>query len=150
MIKITNNMKIELSFSETEKMIESKTDKKIQLSHVDDSTIKVVFPTSIHVPFVRNITKNISMNLSVDMKGTNILALVYDGGIAVNGVFTGALNLIEDEPKFNFVEKADNHQLYLHLDQLEQLRDLLTKVDIESINVIESGFSITCKLKEIL
>src|SRR5574344_1738197 len=142
-------MKVELSFSELQEMVENKTGKKVLFSQVDGSTLNVAYPMSVHIPIIGNVTKTVSMKLNINMVSNTHLAVACDGDQAVNVMLMGALKFIEDDPKFKFVEIKENHRLILHLEQLEPLKDVFSKVDIQAIEVIEYGFNVTCKLKEI-
>lgn len=143
-------MKVEITFSELQEIIKQKIGKSPVFCKVDDKSFKAGFPLAIKVPFVGEIQKNVSLNFEVQMMENTTLTLSYDGGLAVNAMFGGALKFIEDDEKFHFVEKNKDRQLLVHLKQIEKLKDVFDKVDIQEIKVEETGFCVTCKIKDVL
>ncbi len=142
-------MEILITFPEIQELIKKKTDKDIILNMVDNKTIKITYSFSVKIPLLGKVKKDISLNVSIeDINGTNV-CLAYDYSLSIDMMISGAQRFIQEDSRLNFVEFRDTKQILLKLGKIEQLKTVFDKVDIQSVSVMETGFRMACKLKDI-
>lgn len=143
-------MNIQIAFSEIQEIIEKKTGKEISLSMVNKNTIRASYTLSVKVPMLGLIDKNVNLDVTINkIDGTDI-NMTYDCGLGMSLIIGGALKLLKEDPRLNFIEVGDSKQLRLKLGEIENIRNVFEKVAVQSIGVVETGIETVCKLKEIL
>lgn len=144
-------MKIQLSFPEVQKVIKNKTGKDIAMRMVSDDTIGITYTISIKVPLIGKIEKNVNLDVSIKgIKGTDVYMSYDCSGIGMGMIIAGALKMLKEDPRLNFIESGEDKQIILKLGEMEKIRSIFDKVDIQSIKIADSGIETICKLKNIL
>jgi hypothetical protein len=142
-------MEILITFPEIQELIKNKTGKETIFSMVDSKTIKVTYPINVKIPLLGQITKDVSLNVSIDeISGTDI-RMTYDCGMAIEMMISGALKFIKEDPRLNFVGIGNSKQIILKLGEIDKIKSAFEKVEIEVINVAEAGIGAVCRLKDI-
>lgn len=143
-------MKVLISFSEIQEIINKKIGKDVTLSRVDDKTINASCTIVIRIPVLGRIKKDITLDVSIEeIIGTDV-HMTYNCGMAFGMMIAGALSFIKEDPRLSFVEIGDSRQITLKLDKMEKVKSVFDKVEIQSVNVTDSGVEAVCKLKDIL
>ena len=140
-------MKIQISFPEIQEIIKNKTGKDIIINMVDHNTIGISYILAIKVLFFGQVDKNFNLNISIkEINDTNVI-MSYNCGKKMSLMITGALKMLKENPKLSFIEVSDNKQIIIKFGEIENVRSIFDKVEIQSINVIENGIEVTCKSK---
>ena len=135
-------MKASLSFSELQDLITEKTKQPISFSFVDDKTVKVTY--ALNLGFIK---KDISANLIIkELIGSDLL-LQITAGIGTDTLITTALNLLKDKIPSNLIEKRPDSHLLLHLNQIEQVKAVIEKIDVTNLHVLSEGLEVEGCLK---
>jgi hypothetical protein len=124
-------MRLQIPYNELEQYVSKNFQQKqvsmIGLAYVDESTIKV----SAVVKMI--ISKEVDVNVSVKEVDGSDVTLTYQAGMAIELMAKGVLKWYEDVVK-DMLEEQDNNTLLVHLDKIDQLKPVLEKVEIQSIN----------------
>ena len=130
-------MKASLSFSELQDLITEKIKQPISFSFVDDKTVKVTY--ALNLGFIK---KDISANLIIkELIGSDLL-LQITAGIGTDTLITTALNLLKDKIPSSLIEKRPDSHLLLHLDQIEQVKAVIEKIDVTNLHVLSEGLEV--------
>lgn len=130
-------MKASLSFSELQDLITEKTKQPISFSFVDDKTVKVTY--ALNLGFIK---KDISANLIIkELIGSDLL-LQITAGIGTDTLITTALNLLKGKIPSSLIEKRPDSHLLLHLDQIEQVKAVIEKIDVTNLHVLSEGLEV--------
>lgn len=130
-------MKASLSFSELQDLITEKTKQPISFSFVDDKTVKVTY--ALNLGFIK---KDISANLIIKELIGNDLLLQITAGMGTDTLIATALNLLKDKIPSNLIEKRPDCHLLLHLDQIEQVKAVIEKIDVTNLHVLSEGLEV--------
>lgn len=117
------------------------------LTTVNDNTVKVSYKAKVEVRFIGEISKTLSINVSVDKIEGEDIHLSYDGGLGVDLVIGGILTLV---PQLKNVEIADFSQksrIILHLAKIEEVHRALQQIDVQNILFSEDKLNIVFALK---
>jgi len=143
-------MKILITFPEIQEIIKNKTGKDITLSMAKDNTVRILYTLAVKVPFIGNVEKDIALNVSIkEIKGTDIY-MSYDCGMGMSLMISEALKMLKEDPRLGFIEVGKDKQMVLKLGEMENIKSVFDKIDLQSISVTNSGIGAICKLKEIL
>ncbi len=131
-------MKASISFREIEDLLADKIKNgSLRLSCIDGQTIgatyRLLFPITIELR-IKQITNT-------------DLYLDYGGGIGVPTVIKGLLQMVKNQPKLGFIESLNDNGVVLHLDQIEQVQQVLDAIEIQALCVKEDGIEAEGKLK---
>ena len=131
-------MKASISFREIEDLLANKIKKgNLLLSCIDGQTIgatyRLLFPITIELR-IKQITNT-------------DLYLDYGGGIGAPTVIKGLLQMVKSQPNLGFIESLNDNGVVLHLDQIEQMRQVLDAIEIQDLCVKEEGIEAEGKLK---
>lgn len=130
-------MKASLSFSELQDLITEKTKQPISFSFVDDKTVKVTY--ALNLGFIK---KDISANLIIkELIGSDLL-LQITAGIGTDTLIATVLNLLKGKIPSSLIEKRPDSHLLLHLDQIEQVKAVIEKIDVTNLHVLSEGLEV--------
>lgn len=109
----------------------------LTLSCIDNKTVKVSLTNDIVIPIV-GITKSVttSINLAIEKFDGEDLYVTYDGGFRNNPLVNRLLALL---PKWEVgaVELYQRSKAIVHLSKIEQVHEILKKVEIKNIHFEE-------------
>lgn len=135
-------MKASLSFSELQDLITEKTKQPISFSFVDDKTVKVTY--ALNLGFIK---KDISANLIIkELIGSDLL-LQITAGMGTDTLIATILNLLKGKIPSSLIEKRPDSHLLLHLDQIEQVKAVIEKIDVTDLHVLSEGLEVEGCLK---
>ena len=118
------NMKLQIPFNELEAFALKRYNQQVKLGFVDEKTISVTKKVVI---------KDATVNISVDQIAGNDISLSYQAGFGIEWIIKGALMWFK-ETISGFVEEQEDNKLLLHLDRIEQLNNILEKIEIKTVN----------------
>jgi len=133
-------MKIELTYSEIEKYLKKHQGYVVDLLYVDSRTVRVKTPVEWRV-IIRH-TLDVDVSVALDKIVGNDLHLSYSFydhklEFAAKNAFRFGGSMINR--KFPMIEKKDGNNLIVHLNKINELRDVLNKVKLTDI-----GFNQSC------
>ena len=118
------NMNLQIPYKELEAFLMKKYDQQVKLQFANESTIsitkKVVF-------------KDATVCVSVDKITGNDIILSYQAGLGIEWIIKGVLMWFKESIS-GFVEEQEDNKLLLHLDRIEQLNNILEKIEIKTVN----------------
>ena len=117
------NMNLQIPYKELEAFLMKKYDQQVKLQFANESTIsitkKVVF-------------KDATVCVSVDKITGNDIILSYQAGFGIELIFKGALIWFKKSIS-GFVNELEDNKLLLHLDRIDQLNNILEKIEIKAV-----------------
>ena len=89
-------------------------------------------------PFFASITKKLvikdaTVNISVDQIAGNDISMSYQAGFGIEWIIKGVLMWFKESIS-GFVEEQEDNKLLLHLNRIEQLNNILEKIEIKTVN----------------
>ena len=130
-------MKASISFPEIQQLLQEKAQQAIGLSFVDPKTIKVTYP--LDLGFIK---KNISADLIIkELTGSDLL-LQLSAGFGSDTLLTTVLSLVKGKIPEGLIEKRPDSHLLLHLGEIEQMKAVFEKVDVNDIHVLTEGLEV--------
>lgn len=135
-------MKASISFPELQSLIKEKANQSIAFSFVDGKTVRLTYP--LNLAFIK---KDISANLIIkELVGSDLL-LQLSAGIGTDTMLTTLLNLVKGKIPEGLLEKRPDSHILLHLDQIEQLKSVFEKIQVNDIYVLNEGLEVEGALK---
>ena len=135
-------MKASISFPELQNLIKEKANQPVSFSFVDGKTLRVTYP--LNLGFIK---KDITANLIIKELSGNDLLLKLDAGLGSDTMLNTVLGLLKGKIPEGLLEKKPESHLLLHLDQIEQMKAVLDKVNINDIHVLSEGLEVEGGLK---
>ncbi len=118
------NMKLQIPYNELEAFLMKKYDQEVKLGFVDEKTMSVTKKVVI---------KDATVNISVNQVTGNDIMLHYQAGFGIEWIIKGALMWFK-ETISGFVDEQDENKLLIHLDRIEQLNNMLEKIEIKAVS----------------
>lgn len=122
-------MQFNLSYSEIERLIQSKAGKELPLAYGGPHTIRV----SYKVPLMGAV----GLDINVDRINGSDLFLSYSGGAGIEFMVRTALGQFKNQPGADMIELLGGNRLLLALGKNEQLRGLFERVEVQDIHFDE-------------
>ena len=97
---------------------------------------------SVKVPFLGEIEKSIGVNVSVEKIEGNDVHLKYDGGMGTDMIIGGLLTFLSSTPAMMMVGKTQGNGIVVHLDEVEEARNVLDIVELTNIEFQENGVTV--------
>ena len=130
-------MKASISFPEIQRLLQEKAQQTIGLSFVDPKTIKVTYP--LDLGFIK---KDISADLVIKGLTGSDLLLQLSAGFGSDTLLTTVLSLVKSKIPEGLIEKRPDSHLLLHLGEIEQMKAVFDKVDVNDIHVLSEGLEV--------
>ena len=114
------------------------------MAYVDPSTVSV--STKIKVfAFV----KNVGVDLKVEKLEGSILHLVYSGKLGIELLISPAISFLKKlvPEKTNLISQGTGNRVFVNLAEIDQLKAVLDKVELQSISFDETHFIVEAGLK---
>ena len=131
------NMKLQIPYKELEAFVMKKYNQEVKLGYVDEKTMSVTKKVVI---------KDATINISVDQVVGNDISLSYQAGFGIEWIIKGALMWFKETIK-DFVEELEENKLLIHLDRIEQLNNMLEKIEIKAVNFDDLNANIAFRVK---
>lgn len=137
-------MEVRIKYTEIEGFIKKNFQKEVGLAYVDPSTVSV--STKIKVfAFV----KNVGVDLKVEKLEGSILHLVYSGKLGIELLISPAISFLKRlvPEKTNFISQGTGNKVFVNLAEIDQLKAVLDKVELQSISFDETHVIVEADLK---
>ena len=136
-------MKLSIAFTELQDYVLDHYHKELELSYVDDSTVKVATPVKVF-----GFSKSIGINLTIErIEGTD-LYLTYDGKMGIELLVTPAISFIKKlvPEKTEMIQMQPDNTVKVSLGDIERLKKVLDKLTLQSIRFEPEGIVLEASL----
>ena len=137
-------MEVRIKYTELEGFIKKNFQKEVGLAYVDPSTVSV--STKIKVfAFV----KNVGIDLKVEKLEGSKLPLVYSGKLGIELLISPAISFLKRlvPEKTNLISQGTGNRVFVNLAEIDQLKAVLDKVELQSISFDETHVIVEAGLK---
>lgn len=137
-------MEVRIKYTEIQEFIKKNFQKEVGLAYVDPSTVSV--STKIKVfAFV----KNVGVDLKVEKLEGSILHLVYSGKFGIEMLISPAISFLKRlvPEKTNLISQGTGNRVFVNLAEIDQLKAVLDKVELQSISFDETHVIVEAVLK---
>lgn len=137
-------MEIRINYTELQDYILSKFGKKVEVSYANFSTITVSTKVS-----VLGFSKNIGIDLAIEKIENSVLYVSYGGKMGIELLVSPAISFLKHlvPERAGFVEETAGHKLAINLAMLDELKNVLDKVELREIRFDETSINVVAKLK---
>lgn len=137
-------MEVRIKYTEIQEFILKNFQKEVVLTYVDPSTVSV--STKIKVfAFV----KNVGVDLKVEKLEGSKLPLVYSGKFGIELLISPAISFLKKlvPEKTNLISQGTGNRVFVNLAEIDQLKAVLDKVELQSISFAETHVIVEAGLK---
>lgn len=137
-------MEVRIKYTEIEGFIKKNFLKEVGLTYVDPSTVSV--STKIKVfAFV----KNVGVDLKVEKLEGSKLPLVYSGKLGIELLISPAISFLKKlvPEKTNLISQGTGNRVFVNLAEIDKLKAVLDKVELQSISFDETHVIVEAGLK---
>lgn len=137
-------MEVRIKYTEIQEFIKKNFQKEVGLAYVDPSTVSV--STKIKVfAFV----KNVGVDLKVEKLEGSILHLVYSGKFGIELLISPAISFLKKlvPEKTNLISQGTGNRVFVNLAEIDKLKAVLDKVELQSISFDETHVIVEAVLK---
>lgn len=137
-------MEVRIKYTEIEGFIKKNFHKEVGLAYVDSSTVSV--STKIKVfAFV----KNVGVDLKVEKLEGSILHIVYSGKLGIELLISPAISFLKKlvPEKTNLISQGTGNRVFVNLAEIDKLKAVLDKVELQSISFDETHIIVEASLK---
>lgn len=137
-------MEVRIEYTEIEGFIKKNFQKEVGLAYVDPSTVSV--STKIKVfAFV----KNVGVDLKVEKLEGSKLPLVYSGKLGIELLISPAISFLKRlvPEKTNLISQGTGNRVFVNLAEIDKLKAVLDKVELQSISFDETHVIVEAGLK---
>ena len=132
-------MEVRIKYTEIQEFILNNFHKEVVLTYVDPSTVSV--STKIKVfAFV----KNVGIDLKVEELEGSKLPLVYSGKLGIELLISPAISFLK---RTNLISQGTGNRVFVNLAEIDQLKAVLDKVELQSISFDETHVIVEAGLK---
>lgn len=137
-------MEIRINYTELQDYILSKFGKEVGFSYANFSTITVSTKVS-----VLGFSKNIGIDLAIEKIENSVLYVSYGGKMGIELLVSPAISFLKHlvPERAGFVEETAGHKLAINLAMLDELKNVLDKVELREIRFDETSINVVAKLK---
>ena len=137
-------MEVRIKYTEIEGFIKKNFQKEVGLVYVDPSTVSV--STKIKVfAFV----KNVGIDLKVEELEGSKLPLVYSDKLGIELLISPAISFLKKlvPEKTNLILQGTGNKVFVNLAEIDKLKAVLDKVELQSISFDETHVIVEAGLK---
>lgn len=137
-------MEVRIKYTEIEGFIKKNFQKEVGLVYVDPSTVSV--STKIKVfAFARNV----GVDLKVEKLEGSKLPLVYSGKLGIELLISPAISFLKRlvPEKTNLISQGTGNRVFVNLAEIDKLKAVLDKVELQSISFDETHVIVEAGLK---
>ena len=131
------NMCLQIPYRELETFVMKRYNQQVKLGYVDEKTISITKKVVI---------KDATVNITIDRVAGNDIMLHYQAGFGIEWIIKGALMWFK-EAICGFVEELEEHKLLIHLDKIEQLNNMLEKIEIQAVKFDALNANVAFRVK---
>lgn len=137
-------MEVKINYTELQDYILSKFGKKVEVSYANFSTITVSTKVSVW-----GFSKNIGIDLAIEKIENSVLYVSYGGKMGIELLVSPAISFLKHlvPERAGFVEETAGHKLAINLAMLDELKNVLDKVELREIRFDETSINVVAKLK---
>lgn len=137
-------MEVKINYTELQDYILSKFGKKVEVSYANFSTITVSTKVS-----VLGFSKNIGIDLAIEKIENSVLYVSYGGKMGIELLVSPAISFLKHlvPERAGFVEETAGHKLAINLAMLDELENVLDKVELREICFDETSINVVAALK---
>lgn len=123
-------MQAYITYPEIQKYISDHYAKQVELAYINNSTLRI--STEIQV---WRLSKTIHVDVTIQQIIGTDLYLSYSGGLSVELVIAPLLSFIKRliPDKTNFIQENGDHQLIVHLADIEEVKKALVLLSLNTI-----------------
>ena len=137
-------MEVRIKYTEIQEFIKKNFHKEVGLAYVDPFTVSV--STRIQVfAFARNV----GVDLKVEKLEGSILHLVYSGKLGIELLISPAISFLKRlvPEKTNLISQGTGNRVFVNLAEIDKLKAVLDKVELQSISFDENHVIVEAGLK---
>ena len=137
-------MEVRIKYTEIQEFILNNFHKEVGLAYVDPSTVSV--STKIKVfAFV----KNVGVDLKVEELEGSKLPLVYSDKLGIELLISPAISFLKRlvPEKTNLISQGTGNKVFVNLAEIDKLKAVLDKVELQSISFDETHVIVEAGLK---
>lgn len=137
-------MEVRIKYTEIQEFIKKNFQKEVGLAYVDPSTVSV--STKIKVfAFV----KIVGVDLKVEKLEGSKLPLVYSGKLGIELLISPAISFLKRlvPEKTNLISQGTGNKVFVNLAEIDKLKAVLDKVELQSISFDETHVIVEASLK---
>lgn len=137
-------MEVRIKYTEIQEFIKKNFHKEVGLAYVDPSTVSV--STRIQVfAFARNV----GVDLKVEKLEGSKLPLVYSGKLGIELLISPAISFLKKlvPEKTNLISQGTGNKVFVNLAEIDKLKAVLDKVELQSISFDETHVIVEAGLK---
>lgn len=137
-------MEVRIKYTEIQEFILNNFHKEVGLAYVDPSTVSV--STKIKVfAFV----KNVGIDLKVEELEGSKLPLVYSDKLGIELLISPAISFLKRlvPEKTNLISQGTGNKVFVNLAEIDKLKAVLDKVELQSISFDETHVIVEAGLK---
>lgn len=137
-------MEVRIKYTEIQEFIKKNFHKEVGLAYVDPSTVSV--STRIQVfAFARNV----GVDLKVEKLEGSKLPLVYSGKLGIELLISPAISFLKRlvPEKTNLISQGTGNRVFVNLAEIDKLKAVLDKVELQSISFDETHVIVEAVLK---
>lgn len=137
-------MEVRIKYTEIQEFILNNFHKEVVLTYVDPSTVSV--STKIKVfAFV----KNVGVDLKVEELEGSKLPLVYSDKLGIELLISPAISFLKRlvPEKTNLISQGTGNKVFVNLAEIDKLKAVLDKVELQSISFDETHVIVEAGLK---
>ena len=131
------NMSLQIPYKELEAFVLKRYNQQVKLGFVDEKTINITKKVVI---------KDATVKISVDQIAGNDISLSYQAGFGIEWIIKGVLMWFKETIN-GFVDELEENKLLIHLDRIEQLNNMLEKIEIKAVNFDDLNANIAFRVK---
>lgn len=137
-------MEVKINYTELQDYILSKFDKKVELSYANFSTITVSTKVSVF-----GFSKTVGIDLAIEKIENSVLYVSYGGKMGIELLVSPAISFLKHlvPERAGFVEETAGHKLAINLAMLDELENVLDKVELREISFDETSINVVATLK---
>lgn len=131
------NMSLQIPYKELEAFVLKRYNQQVKLGFVDEKTINITKKVVI---------KDATVKISVDQIAGNDISLSYQAGFGIEWIIKGVLMWFKETIN-GFVDELEENKQLIHLDRIEQLNNMLEKIEIKAVNFDDLNANIAFRVK---
>lgn len=137
-------MEVRIKYTEIQEFILKNFHKEVGLTYVDPSTVSVSTKVKVFA-FV----KNVGIDLKVEKLEGTMQHLVYSGKLGIEMLISPAISFLKRlvPEKTNLISQGTGNRVYVNLAEIDQLKAVLDKVELQSISFDETHVIVEASLK---
>lgn len=137
-------MEVRIKYTEIEGFIKKNFQKEVGLAYVDPSTVSVSTKVKVFA-FV----KNVGVDLKVEKLEGTMLHLVYSSKLGIEMLISPAISFLKKlvPEKTNLISQGTGNRVFVNLAEIDKLKAVLDKVELQSISFDETHVIVEASLK---